>query len=123
MPASLTRGSSACSRPGREAVSSAKTAAFRNASAPRMERATKSPADFHASHYDPTAKSSAKIEIVNGKILYTAVASASSQNAAVLADEQNSYRVSYEIAAAITPDGELKDFEFRQLGAATRELN
>ena len=83
----------------------------------------KTPADFHASHYDPAAKASAKIEIVNGKILYTAVAAATSQSAAVIADEQNSYRVSYEIEAAITPDGELKDFEFRQLGAATRELN
>lgn len=85
--------------------------------------ATKSPADFHASRYDPAAKTSAKIEIVNGKILYTAVASATSPSAAVIADEQNSYRVSYEIEAAITPDGELKDFEFRQLGVATRELN
>ena len=60
---------------------------------------------------------------VGSTFFASAVASASSQNAAVLADEQNSYRVSYEIAAAITPDGELKDFEFRQLGAATRELN
>ena len=85
--------------------------------------ATKSPADFHASHYDATAKSSAKIEIVNGKILYTAVASTTSPSAAVIADEQNSYRVSYEIEAAITPEGELKDFEFRQLGVATREPN
>jgi hypothetical protein len=85
--------------------------------------ATKSPADFHASHYDPAAKSSAKIEVINGKIIYTAVAAATSQTAAVIADEKNSYRISYEIEAAVTPDGELKDFEFRELGVATRELN
>ena len=81
---------------------------------------SKPAAALHASRYNPEANASAKIEIIEGKIIYTAVASATDQSAAVIADEHARWRISYEVEAAITPEGELKDFEFRELGVATR---
>ncbi len=83
----------------------------------------KTPADLHASRYDPTANASAKLELINGKVVYTAVASADDASGAVLSDGHTRWVVSYEVEAMLTPDGELKDFVFHRLGEARRSGN
>ncbi|MDP1829996.1 MAG: hypothetical protein Q8L48_42430 [Archangium sp.] len=83
-------------------------------------RATKPAASLHAARFDPAARSSAKLELIDGKVVYTAVASSDDQAAAVISDGAERWAISYEVAAQLTPDGELKDFEIRRLGEATR---
>jgi hypothetical protein len=83
-------------------------------------KATKPAASLHAARFDPTASSSAKLELIDGKVVYTAVASSDDAAAAVISDGTARFAISYEIAAQLTPDGELKAFVFRRLGEATR---
>jgi hypothetical protein len=82
--------------------------------------APNSPAVLNPARFDSAAPSAAKVEVVNGKIIYTAVAASTSGAAAVIENERERYAVAYEVEAAITPDGELKDFVFHRLGEATR---
>jgi hypothetical protein len=77
-------------------------------------------AELNAARFDRTAPTAAKIELENGKVRYTAVAAATGGAAAVIEDERVRYAVAYEVEAAITPDGELSDFVFHQLGDPTR---
>jgi hypothetical protein len=65
--------------------------------------------------------SCAKVEVVNGRIFYTATASIQDTAAGVLGAEGSpvAYVVSYEVEAEITPGAELDNFVFRRLGVAT----
>jgi hypothetical protein len=82
-----------------------------------------SAADLQPSQYDQTADSSSKLELVNGKVVYTAIASVSDPSAAVIIDGNARWVVAYEIEAQLTPEGELKNFEFHQLGQGRRSTN
>jgi hypothetical protein len=82
--------------------------------------AAKTAAELNASRYDPAASSSAKIEIIAGKVIYTTTASADDASAAVIGNDRERWAVSYEVEAAVTPDGELENFVFRRLGTPTR---
>lgn len=83
-------------------------------------KATKPAASLHAARFDPAASSSAKLELIDGKVVYTAVASSDDAAAAVISDGAARWAIAYEVAAQLTPDGELKAFEIRRLGEATR---
>lgn len=83
-------------------------------------KATKPAAALHAARFDPAASSSAKVELIDGKVVYTAVASSDDAAAAVISDGAARWAISYEVAAQLTPEGELKAFEIRRLGEATR---
>lgn len=83
-------------------------------------KATKPAASLHAARFDPSASSSAKLELIDGKVVYTAVASSDDAAAAVISDGAARWAIAYEVAAQLTPDGELKAFEIRRLGEATR---
>lgn len=80
----------------------------------------KTPVPFHASRYDPTVSSSAKLELIDGKVIYTAVAAADDASAAVISDGKARWLVAYEIEAQLTPQGELTSFVFHQLGEPRR---
>jgi len=79
------------------------------------------PAPLSAAQYDPGASASAKLELVDGKVLYTAAAGGHDPSAAVISDGTARWRVAYEISAQLTPDGELTAFVFHHLGEARRD--
>jgi hypothetical protein len=81
---------------------------------------TKTPADLHASLYDATASASQKLEQINGKIIYTALATLDDPAAAFIQDGAGKWFISYEVEAKVTPEGELKDFVFHHLGEGQR---
>lgn len=83
-------------------------------------KASKPAASLHAGRFDPAAPSSAKLELIDGRVVYTAVASSDDAAAAVISDGTVRWAISYEVVAQLTPDGELKDFEIRRLGEALR---
>jgi hypothetical protein len=89
----------------------------RAATRPRSNK----PAPLSAAQYDPGASASAKLELVDGKVLYTASAAGHDPSAAVISDGLVRWRVAYEISAQLTPDGELTAFVFHHLGEARPE--
>ena len=82
------------------------------------------PATLHPAKYNARSGSCAKLEVVEGKVLYTAIARSIADGAAVLQAPPGSpsWVVSYEVEAEVTPDGELTHFVFRQLGEAKQAL-
>lgn len=66
--------------------------------------------------YDATASSSAKVEIVNKKIVYTAAAQSTDPAAAVIEHGAEKWVLAWEIEAELTPDGELGDVVFLRVG-------
>jgi hypothetical protein len=77
-------------------------------------------ASLSPAKYDAHA-SCAKVEVVAGKVFYTAIASSLDSSAAVLGEAASpeAYVVSYEVEAELSPAGELDAFVFHQLGTAT----
>jgi hypothetical protein len=71
-------------------------------------------AQLHPSKYDSKAAESAKLEVVDGKVIYSAAANA------VIEGGDGRWVVPYEVAAEVTPEGKLQEFAFHQLGAARR---
>lgn len=80
----------------------------------------KSPANLHASLYDAKANASQKLDQVSGKIIYTALATVEDPSAAIIEVGAAKWAISYEVEAKVTPEGELTDFVFRQLGQGLR---
>jgi hypothetical protein len=80
----------------------------------------KSPAALNPAAFDPNAGTAAKLELAQGHVLYTLVASASDDAAAVIERGGTRYTVSYEVEARVTPDGELSDVVVHQVGTPMR---
>jgi hypothetical protein len=80
----------------------------------------KSPAALNPAAFDPNAGTAAKLELTQGHVRYTLVASARDDAAAVIERGGARYTVSYEVEARVTPDGELSDVVVHQVGEPTR---
>jgi len=66
--------------------------------------------------FDPQAGAAAKLEVVNGKVIYTAVAKADDPAAAVITDGQQVFSVGYVVEAEVVPAaGELGAITVRQV--------
>lgn len=90
----------------------------RAASTARSAKAKASELD--PARFDAKALSAAKLEVVNGKVIYTAVASGSGEAAAVLSNGRERFSVGYVVEAEVAPSGELRDVVVRELGSPTR---
>lgn len=75
-----------------------------------LPKASKAREALDPARYDTHAPTSAKLEIVGGKVVYTAAA----RGQALGAGGQRLV-VSYEVSAEVSPDGELRDLSILQL--------
>lgn len=76
--------------------------------------------ELDPARFDVKAPSAAKLEVVNGKVIYTAVASGTAEAAAVLSNGGERFTIGYVVEAEVAPSGELRDVVVRQLGSPTR---
>lgn len=76
--------------------------------------------ELQPAKFDPAASASAKLELINGKVIYTAVATPDDPNAAVLSDGREAYSVGYVVEAEVAPAGELRAIVVRQVSDARR---
>lgn len=68
------------------------------------------------SKFDVNAHASAKLELVDGKVIYTAVAQPDDPAAAVISNGKETYSVGYVVEAEVVPAaGELKAITVRQV--------
>lgn len=72
-------------------------------------------AKLDPSRFDEHATAASKLELVKGKVVYTALASPRDASAAVLRNERDELRLGYVVAAVVTPDGELREPEVRRV--------
>lgn len=70
--------------------------------------------------YDASASASAKVEVVNKKIVYTASVQSTDPAAAVIEHGAEKWVFSWEIEAELTPDGELANVTVLRIGAPKR---
>jgi hypothetical protein len=70
--------------------------------------------------FNPAASSSAKLELNNGRVIYTLVSQAFDAAAAVIEQGDSRYLVAYEVEAKVTADGELADVVVTHVGEPTR---
>lgn len=70
--------------------------------------------------YDASASASAKVELVNKRIVYTASAQADDPAAAVIEHGAERWVLSWEVEAELTPDGELGELTFLRVGEPRR---
>ncbi len=72
--------------------------------------------ELQPSKFDVNAPASAKLELVDGKVIYTAVAQADDPTAAVISNGKETYSVGYVVEAEVVPAaGELKAITVRQV--------
>lgn len=72
--------------------------------------------ELQPSKFDVNARASAKLELIDGKVIYTAVAQSDDPAAAVISNGQETYSVGYVVEAEVVPAaGELKAITVRQV--------
>lgn len=71
--------------------------------------------ELQPAKFDPAASAAAKLELVNGKVIYTATAAPEDPHAAVLSDGHEAYSVGYVVEAEVAPAGELRAISVRQV--------
>lgn len=72
--------------------------------------------ELQPSKFDVNAHASAKLELVDGKVIYTAVAQPDDPAAAVISNGQETYSIGYVVEAEVVPAaGELKAITVRQV--------
>lgn len=80
----------------------------------------KAAATLRPDAFDPAASSSAKLELSNGRVIYTLVSQAFDAAAAVIDEGGSRYLVGYEVEAKVTADGQLADVVVTHVGEPTR---
>ncbi|MFO0596775.1 MAG: hypothetical protein U0228_15790 [Myxococcaceae bacterium] len=77
--------------------------------------------DLSPASFSRDTSSAAKLELISGKVFYTAVARADDRSAAVLEGDGKRFRIAWEITAEVSADGELRGIQVVTLGEAVAE--
>lgn len=84
---------------------------------PKQRRPSLDPelAKLLPARFDEHSSAAAKLELVKGKVMYTAVAGANDASAAVLSNGRDQLRLGYLLVAEVGPEGDLRDPDIRRV--------